>query len=116
MIGENTFAICTKKRPASAMPDDEELRLFDKRRKPKKKVSNDDWESATDPDSRIGKMKDGRFHLKYKAENAVDLETEVIVAAEVYHGNVGDTSAIEDTVNTLGLGIKFGISHETKVA
>jgi transposase len=81
-------------------PDDEELRRFDKRRKPKKKVSNEDWESATDPDSRIGKMKDGRFHLKYKAENAIDLETEVIVAAEVYHGNVGDTSTIEDTVNT----------------
>ena len=81
-------------------PDDEELRRFDKSRKPKKKVSNDDWQSETDPDSRIGKMKDGRFHLKYKAENAVDLETEVIVAAEVYHGNVGDTSTIEDTVNT----------------
>ena len=80
-------------------PDDEELRRFDKRRKPKKKVSNEDWESETDPDSRIGKMKDGRFHLKYKAENAVDLETEVIVAAEVYHGDVGDTSTIEDTVN-----------------
>lgn len=81
-------------------PDDEELRRFDKRRKSKKKVSNEDWESETDPDSRIGKMKDGRFHLKYKAENAVDLESEVIVAAEVYHGNVGDTSTIEDTVNT----------------
>jgi transposase len=81
-------------------PDDEELRRFDKSRKPKKKVSNEDWESETDPDSRIGKMKDGRFHLKYKAENAVDLETEVIVAAEVYHGNLGDTSTIEDTVNT----------------
>lgn len=81
-------------------PDDEELRRFDKRRKPKKKVSNEDWESATDPDSRIGKMKDGRFHLKYKAENAVDLDTEIIVAAEIYHGNVGDTSTVEDTVNT----------------
>ena len=82
------------------MPDDEELRRFDKRRKPKNKVSNEDWQSATDPDSRIGKMKDDRFHLKYKAENAVDLETEVFVAAEVYHGNVGDTSTIEDTVTT----------------
>ena len=81
-------------------PDDDELRRFDKRRKSKKKVSNEDWESKTDPDSRIGKMKDGRFHLKYKAENAVDLESEVIVAAEVYHGNAGDTSTIEDTVNT----------------
>lgn len=76
------------------------MRRVDKRRKPKKKVGNEDWESATDSDSRIAKMKDGRFHLKYKAENAVDLETEVIVAAEVYHGNVGDTSTIEDTVTT----------------
>jgi hypothetical protein len=79
-------------------PGDDELRRFDKRRKPNKKVSNEDQESATDPDSRIGKMKDSRFHLIYKAENAVGLETEVIVAAEVYHGNIGDTSTIEDTV------------------
>jgi hypothetical protein len=81
-------------------PDDEELRRFDKNRKPRKKVSNDEWESGTDPDSRIGQMKDGRFHLKYKAENAVDLETEIIVAAEVYHGDQGDTQTIEDTINT----------------
>ncbi len=80
-------------------PDDEELRRFDKRREGKK-VSNVDWVSETDPDSRIGKMKDGRTHLKYKAENAVDLETEIIVAAEVYHGDCGDTSTIEDTVMT----------------
>lgn len=80
-------------------PDDEELRRFDSSRKPKKKVSNEEWESATDPDSRIGKMKDGRFHLKYKAENAVDLETDIIVAAEVYPGDTGDTKTIEDTVN-----------------
>ena len=78
-------------------PDDEELRRFDKRRK-NKKVSNEDWVSSSDPDSRIGKMKDGRTHLKYKAEHAVDLETQVIVAAEVYHGDVGDTQTIEDTV------------------
>ena len=52
-------------------PDDEELRRFDKKRTGKK-VSNEDWVSETDPDSRIGKMKDGRTHLKYKAENAVD--------------------------------------------
>src|SRR5690606_38302410 len=45
-------------------PTDEELRRFDKRRK--KKVSNDQWVSTTDPDARIGKMKDGRTNLKYK--------------------------------------------------
>ena len=45
-------------------------------------------------------MKDGRTHLNYKAENAVHLDTELIVAAEVYYGDSGDTQTIEDTVNT----------------
>ena len=38
-------------------------------------VSNDEWESPIDPDSRITKMKDGTTHLAYKAEHAVDLDT-----------------------------------------
>lgn len=80
-----------------ANPNDEELRRFDSARK-KKKVSNEEWVSKTDADARIGKMKNGSTHLKYKAENAVDLETEVIVTAEVYHGDQGDTATIEDTV------------------
>jgi hypothetical protein len=66
---------------------------------PAKKVSNDELEIANDADSRIGKMNDGRFHLKYKAENAVDLETKIIVTVEVYHGDRGDTSTIDDTIN-----------------
>jgi transposase len=37
------------------------------------KVSNQDWESKTDPDSRIAKMKDGRTLLAYKAEHTVQL-------------------------------------------
>jgi len=78
-------------------PSDDELRRFDKKRK-NKKVSNEEWVSKTDSDAKIGKMKDGRTHLKYKAENAVDLETEIIVAAEIYHGDQGDTTTIEDTI------------------
>ena len=93
-------------------PDDDELRRFDQSRKPKKKVSNEDWESKTDPDARIGKMKDGRFHLKYKAENAVDLETDLIVAAEVYHGDQGDTKTIEDTVNTAKTNVRLSGSGQ----
>jgi len=46
-------------------PSDEELRRFDKQRK-NKKVSNDEWVSETDPDSRIARMKDGTTHLAYK--------------------------------------------------
>ncbi len=70
-------------------PTDEQLRRLDRRRKDKK-VSNQDWESSTDTDSRITKMKDGRTHLAYKAEHAVDLETEAIVAATVMHADRGD--------------------------
>jgi transposase len=78
-------------------PTVEELKRFDKSRTGKK-VSNDDWESPSDPDSRIAKMKDGTTHLAYKAEHAVDLKTELILAAEIYFANEGDTHTIEDTV------------------
>jgi len=74
-----------------------EMKQFDKSRTGKK-VSNDDWESPSDPDSRITKMKDGTTHLAYKAEHAVDLKTEMILSAEIYHANTGDTHTIEDTV------------------
>ena len=56
-------------------PTDEEVRRFDKGRKDKR-VSNDEWQSSTDPESRIAQMKDGRTHLAYKAEHVVDLETD----------------------------------------
>jgi hypothetical protein len=78
-------------------PSDEELRRFDKQRKDKK-VSNDEWVSETDPDSRIARMKDGTTHLAYKAEHAVDLESELILAAEIYHADQADPQTLEDTV------------------
>jgi transposase len=78
-------------------PTDEELRRFDKQRKGKK-VSNDDWVSETDSESRIAKMKDGRTHLAYKAENIVDLETDLVLGAEVYHANDSDTNTMVDSV------------------
>jgi transposase len=56
-------------------PTAEELRAFDRKR-PDKNVSNDDWQSPSDPDARITKMKDGGTHLAYKAEHAVDLASE----------------------------------------
>ena len=78
-------------------PTDDDLRRLDRRR-PGKKVSNEDWESPSDPDSRITKMKDGRTHLAYKAEHAVDLETEAIVAAEVKPADQGDTKSGPETL------------------
>jgi transposase len=78
-------------------PSDDELRRFDKQRKDKK-VSNEEWGSGTDADARIAKMKDGTTHLAYKAEHVVDLESEVIVAAEIYHADQADTQTLEDSV------------------
>jgi transposase len=80
-----------------AEPTDEQVRRFDKGRKDKR-VSNDEWRSGTDPDSRIAKMKDGRTHLAYKAEHVVDLETELVLAAEVYPANRSDADTLVDSV------------------
>ena len=78
-------------------PTVEEIARFDRKRKDKK-VSNQEWQSKTDPDSRITKMKDGRTHLAYKAEHAVDLDTGVILAAPVYHADESDANTIGSTV------------------
>jgi transposase len=79
-------------------PTVEEIARFDRKRKDKK-VSNLEWQSETDPDSRITKMKDSRTHLAYKAEHAIDLETELILAAEVYPANQSDAETIGPSVD-----------------
>lgn len=79
-------------------PTDEQLRQLDRQRKGKT-VSNQEWESPTDPDSRITQMKDGRTHLAYKAEHAVDLESEAIVAATVLHADRGDAETAPITLS-----------------
>lgn len=94
-------------------PTDEEIRRFDKRRK-NKKVSNDDWVSSSDPESRITQLKDGRTHLAYKAEHVVDLQSDVILAAEIYQADQADTqtlvdSAMEAQVNLQQAGVRTEI-------
>jgi transposase len=82
---------------ADAAPSDEEIRRFDKQRK-NKSVSNDEWVSPNDPEARITQMKDGRTHLAYKAEHVVDLESDLILAAEIYHGDQADSHTLVDSV------------------
>jgi hypothetical protein len=77
-------------------PTDDELRQFDRNR-PGKKVSNEDWENPNDPDAAITRMKDGTTRMAYKAEHAVDLDTDIVVAATVHPGNAPDTQTIIDT-------------------
>ena len=78
-------------------PSDDDLRRFDRERTGKK-VSNDDWQSPADPDARIAKMKDGRTRLAYKAQHAVDLETEIVVAATVHHAQESDGELLKEAV------------------
>ena len=82
-------------------PDEEpsaaEVAKFDKQRKGKK-VSNDAWENPHDKDAKIARMKDGRTHLAYKAEHVVDLQTEAILAAEIYGANAADTATLVPSV------------------
>lgn len=72
---------------------------FDRKRKGKT-TSNKDWESPVDPDARVAKMKDGRTHMAYKAEHAVDLQSSVIVCGRVTPADQGDAKTLVDTVQT----------------
>lgn len=80
-------------------PTDEDIRRFDKARKGKK-VSNKDWESPSDPDARIMRMKDGRTHLGYKAEHVVDLENGLVLGPMISPGDYGDTQTFVDSLCT----------------
>ena len=78
-------------------PTDEELRRFDKTRKDKK-VSNDEWVSPNDPESRIARMKDGTTHPAYKAEHVVDLDTDLVLSAVIYPADRADTETLAESV------------------
>jgi transposase len=78
-------------------PTAEDLIRLDRKRKGKR-LSNADWTSPTDPEARIAKLKDGRTHLAYKPEHAVDLDTGAIVAAAVHAADQGDTATLPETL------------------
>ena len=80
-----------------ATPTAEDLIRLDRKRKGKR-LSNAEWASPTDPEARIAKLKDGRTHLAYKPEHAVDLDTGAIVAAEVHAADRGDTATLPETL------------------
>jgi transposase len=86
-----------KEREGVENPTDEELRRFDRTRKDKR-VSNEEWVSKTDPDSRIAKMKSGETHLSYKAEHVIDLDTEVVLAASIRPADHADVDTMVDSL------------------
>jgi transposase len=78
-------------------PSAEEVARFDRKRKDKT-ASNADWKSKTDEDAKIARMKDGTTHLAYKAEHVVDLDSDLILAAEIYPANQADTASLADSL------------------
>jgi transposase len=93
-------------------PSDEEIRRYDQKRK-NKKVSNAEWESSTDADARITKMKDGRTHLAYKAEHVVDLKSDLVLAAEISPADHADTATLADSLVTAQLNLREAGSDAT---
>jgi transposase len=79
-----------------ATPTREDLAKLDRKRK--HKASNDDWENPHDPDAKITQMKDGRTHLAHKAEHAVDMDSQAIVAVTLQPADRGDTTSLAETV------------------
>ena len=77
-------------------PTREQLARMDRKRK--KKASNKEWTSPSDPDARIAKMKDGRTHLAHKAEHAVDLASGALVAVTLQGADQGDTATVHETL------------------
>ena len=45
-------------------------------------------------------MKDGRTHLAYKAEHTIDLESEFLLDAIVYHGDEADTATLTESLSS----------------
>jgi transposase len=78
-------------------PSDDDLKKFDQKRKGKK-LSNADWQSRSEPDGRIMKIKDGTTHVSHKAEHAVDLESEFLLATTVQYGDRGDPDSLPETL------------------
>jgi transposase len=101
--GENYNAYLKRVAEAEGVSatDTAALRRMDRKRK--KKASNEDWESPSDGEAEITKLKDGRTALAYKAENAVDMETGAIVAVTTHGGAAADTVTVKETVIEAGV-------------
>lgn len=80
-------------------PTRDDLAKLDRKRK--NKASNDDWQSPSDPDAKITRMKDGTTHLAHKAEHAVDMGEDghgAILGVNICDAAAGDTATITDTI------------------
>jgi transposase len=86
-------------------PSKAEVLRYDRQRKDKT-VSNAEWKSEIDPDAKIARMKDGTTHLAYKAEHVVDLDSDLVLAAEIGPATAADTKTLPDSLVAAQLNLK----------
>lgn len=95
-------------------PTREDLARIDRKRK--KKTSNQEWMSPSDPDARVTKMKDGTTHLAHKAEHAVDMESGAVIAVTLQPADRGDTTTIQETLAETAENLAHVIEREAAKA
>jgi len=93
-------------------PTREDLARLDRKRK--KRTSNKEWKSPVDEDARIAKMKDGRTHLAYKAEHAIDLDSGAVVAVTLQAADLGDTTTMDATLIAAGSAVSVLVVEQTE--
>lgn len=72
--------------------DTKAVRRFDKKREGRK-TRNTEWQNPHDPGAKVGRTKDGACDMVYQPEHLTDLESGVIVRAEVRPGDAADNDA-----------------------
>jgi transposase len=97
--GYDEFLTGLAKASGIQTPTREDLAKLDRKRK--NKASNADWENPHDTDAKIAKMKDGRTHLAHKAEHAVDMDSQAIVAVTLQPADRGDPESLGETVEAV---------------
>jgi len=93
-----TYQDYTKRLAAAAgeaeKPTADDARRHDRKRKGKK-TSNKEWESKTDGDARIARMKNGTTKLAHKAEHVIDLDSGAIVEVALHAADAHDTATLQ---------------------
>jgi transposase len=111
--GESYTAYLKRLAEADGMETKDAAALLRMDRKRTKRTSNEDWESPSDGEAEITKLKDGRTALAYKAENAVDMETGAIMAVTTHGGAAADTTTVQETVIEAGIAVAGLIAEQT---
>ena len=111
--GESYLAYLKRLAEAEGVDAKDAAALLRMDRKRKKKTSNEDWQSPSDQEAEITKLKDGRTALAFKAENAVDMETGAIVAVTTHGGAAADTTTIQETVIEAAIAVAELIAEPT---